>query len=173
MKLKDIKKLSNEEKSYFACFFDTGGSITTQIVKGRSYKYGYTVRVTITFFQSTKEHWFLMKLHKRLGKGWKLRKRNDGMSELFTTGFTPVSNFIKEIQPYLIKKKRLSRLVLEIIDEYSKIQIEADFLQVCKKIDITAKYTYSKKRKHTYASVKDYLNSPVETENAFLRHSDN
>ena len=61
-------------------------------------------------------------------------------------------------------KERLIRLVLEIIEEYSQVHTEAAFLQVCLKIDKTAKYTDSKKRKHTYSSVKAHLNSPVETE---------
>ena len=49
----------------------------------------------------------------------------------------------------------------------SQIRSEADFLEVCKKIDKTAEYTDSKKRKHTYSSVKNYLNSPVETEKTY------
>ena len=108
-----------------------------------------------------------MKLRKLLGKEWKLRKRNDGMSELYITGFTPVKNLLLILKPYFRLKSRLAKLVLEIIDEYSQIQNEADFLEVCKKIDKTAEYTDSKKRKNTYSSVKAYLNSPVETEKTY------
>ena len=86
------------------------------------------------------------------------------MSELYITGFTPVKTFLEVLYPYSRLKKRLIRLVLEIIEEYHHIQTEADFLQVCLKIDKTAEYTDSKKRKHTFSSVKAYLNSPVETE---------
>ena len=86
------------------------------------------------------------------------------MSELYITGFTPVKTFLEILQPYSRLKERLIRLVLEIIEEYSQIQTEADFLQVCLKIDKTAEYTDSKTRKNTYSSVKAYLNSPVETE---------
>ena len=149
---------------YLAGFLDGDGSIMAQIVKGNNYKYGYTIRVTVCFYQKTTRHWFLLKLRKLLGKEWKVRKRNDGMSELYITGFTPVKNVLFILQPYFRLKPRLARLVLEIIEEYSQVQTEADFLKVCEKIDKTAEYTDSKKRKNTYSSVKAYLNSPVETE---------
>ena len=167
MKLKAKKKLTNSDKDYLAGFLDGDGSILTQIVPGSSYKYGHTIRVSVVFYQSTTRHWFLLKLQKLVGAGWKLRKRNDKMSELCVTGFTPVRNFLVVLLPHFRLKKRLARLVLEIIEEYNKVQSEADFLQVCLKIDKTAEYTYSKKRKHTYSSVKAYLNSPVETEKIF------
>ena len=136
----------------------------TQIVKNRTYKYGYTIRITVCFYQKTKRHWFMIKLRKLLGLEWSLRKRKDGITELYQTGFTPVRNFLTIIEPHLLLKPRLARLTLQIIEEYSQVQNEADFLKVCKLVDKTAEYTDSKKRKHTYSSVQKYLNSPVETE---------
>ena len=167
MKLKNITKLTEADLHYLAGFLDGDGSIMAQIVKDNSYKYGHNIRVTVCFYQKTKRHWFLLKLKKLLGKEWKIKKRNDGMSELYITGFKPVKNLLVTLQPYFRLKPRLSKLVLEIIDEYSQIQNEADFLEVCKKIDKTAEYTDSKKRKNTYSSVKTYLNSPVETEKTY------
>ena len=164
MKLKHINKLSNIELAYIAGFLDGDGSIMAQIVKNKSYKYGHTIRVTVSFYQKTKRHWFMIKLRKLLGKEWSIRKRNDGISEVYQTGFTPIKNFLIVIKPFLILKPRLALLILQIIEEYSQVQSEADFLEVCKKIDKTAEYTDSKKRIHTYSSVKKYLNSPVETE---------
>lgn len=164
MKQKYINKLTDSDKNYLAGFLDGDGCVLTQIIKNSKYKHGHTVRVSVVFYQSTKRHWFFIKLKSLLGKGWKIRKRNDGMSELYITGFTPVKTFLEILQPYSRLKERLIRLVLEIIEEYSQIQTEADFLQVCLKIDKTAEYTDSKTRKNTYSSVKAYLNSPVETE---------
>ena len=92
MKLKSITKLTESDMHYLAGFLDGDGSIMAQIVKDNNYKYGYTIRVTVCFYQKTTRHWFLLKLRKLLGKEWKVRKRNDGMSELYITGFTPVSN---------------------------------------------------------------------------------
>ena len=167
MKLKQTQKLNDKELAYIAGFLDGDGSIMAQIVKDKSYKYGHTVRVTVALYQKTSRHWFLIKLRKLLGPDWSLKKGKDGMSVLSRTGFTPIYNFLSIIKPYLILKPRLALLVLQIIDEYSQVQSEADFLEVCKKVDKTAEYTDSKKRKHTYSSVKDYLNSPVETEKEY------
>jgi hypothetical protein len=163
MELKQMRKLENEEKAYLAGFLDGDGCILTQLIKSSKYKYGYTVRVSIVFYQKTNKHWFLIQLKRVLGGN--LRKKNDGMSELTITGFQPVKNLLITLRPYLRIKKRLALLVLEIIEEYKNTKTEADFLKVCKKFDKTADLTDSKKRKHTYSSVKFYLNSPVETEN--------
>ena len=162
--MKKINKLNTNELSYIGGFLDGDGSIMVQIIPNKGYKYGHGIRVTVSFYQKTKRHWFMIKLRKLLGLDWSIRKRNDGISEVYKTGFTPVKNFLLIIKPYLIMKSRLASLVLQIIEEYSQVQSEADFLEVCKKIDKTAEYTDSKKRKHTYSSVKNYLNSPVETE---------
>ena len=62
MKLKNITKLTEADLHYLAGFLDGDGSIMAQIVKGNSYKYGYSIRVTICFYQKTKRHWFLLKL---------------------------------------------------------------------------------------------------------------
>jgi hypothetical protein len=164
MKLEQINKLTTNQLSYIAGFLDGDGSIMVQIVKNKTYKYGHTIRVTVSFYQKTKRHWFMIKLRKMLGLKWSIRKGNNGISEVSRTGFTPIKNFLILIKPHLILKPRLALLVLQIIEEYSQVQSEADFLEVCKKIDKTAEYTDSKKRKHTYSSVQNYLNSPVETE---------
>lgn len=167
MKLKQQKKLETRELAYIAGFIDGDGSIMAQIVRDKSYKYGHTIRVTVALYQKTSRHWYLIKLRKLLGRDWSLRKRTDGMSVLSRTGFTPIRNFLTLIKPYLLLKPRLASLVLQIIDEYTQVQSEADFLKVCKLVDKTAEYTDSKKRKHTYSSVQDYLNSPVETEKEY------
>ena len=93
MKQKYINKLTESDKNYLAGFLDGDGSVLAQIIKGRNYKHGHTIRVSVIFYQSTKRHWFLIKTKSLLGKGWKLRKRKDGMSELSITGFTPVKAF--------------------------------------------------------------------------------
>ena len=159
---KMTRSMTNEDKSYLAGFLDGDGSIHAQLIKSKT-KYGYHPRVSVVFYQKTTKHWFLMKLKKMIGFGV-LRKRKDGMSELTITGFTPVRNILINLTPFLKLKKRLAFLVLSIIEEYKRVTTTACFLEVCKKIDETARYTDSKKRKNTYSSVKNYLDSPVETE---------
>ena len=152
--------LTNEDKAYLAGFLDGDGSIHAQLIKSKT-RYGYHPRVSVVFYQKTTRHWFLMHLYKMLGLGV-LRKRNDGMSELTITGFTPVKKILLLLVSFLKIKKNLAILVLNIIEENKRVTSRASFLEVCKKIDETARYTDSKKRKNTYSSVKNYLDSPVD-----------
>jgi hypothetical protein len=86
------------------------------------------------------------------------------MSEFVIVDKTAVKLILEELYPYFILKKSLCQLILEIIKELEKVETEVDFLKVCKKVDETTKYTYSKNRKNTFELVKNYyLNSPVET----------
>ena len=158
MTLKPLEKLSIEDKFYLSGFLDADGCILTQIIKGNSYKYGHTVRVSIVFYQSNKRYWFLMQLRDSLGLGV-LRQKKDGMAELTITGFKPVENLLKSLSPYLRIKRPLSKLVLEIIDKHKQINTEADFLEVCILIDKTAELMDSKNRKNTYVSVREYLDN--------------
>jgi len=48
--------ITNIDLAYIAGFLDADGSIITQIVKNDSYKYGFTIRISIVFFQKTTNH---------------------------------------------------------------------------------------------------------------------
>ena len=85
------------------------------------------------------------------------------MSE-FTIVSKPAVEFVlKELYPYLKLKKPLAKLTFKIIEDLKYVETKADFLKVCKKVDETANYTYSSKRKITSSYVESFLNSPVET----------
>ena len=57
----------------------------------------------------------------------------------------------------------MCRLALDIINCLESDLTEADFLQVCKKVDKAAEYSDSKTRKITTENVALYLKLPVET----------
>ncbi len=57
-------KLLEERTNNLAGFLDGDGCINAQIIKRSGYRLGFQIRVSITFFQSTKRHWFLMELDK-------------------------------------------------------------------------------------------------------------
>lgn len=69
-------KLTNEERAYVADFLDGDGCMLAQIVKGKDYKYGYTVHLSIIFFQKSNRHSFLLWLKSKLKYGY-LRIRNN------------------------------------------------------------------------------------------------
>lgn len=163
MSLEHLEKLSTENKAYLSGFIDADGCILTQIIRGNSYKFGHTIRVSIVFYQLDKRNWFLMKIKNNLGMGT-FRKKKDGMAELTIIGFKPVENLLKTLLPYLKIKKPLAKLVLKIIEKYKQVNTEADFLEVCDLIDKTAELTNSKNRKHTFVSVKAYLDCKMQNQ---------
>jgi len=69
MTLSSLAKLSIEDKYYYSGFLDADGCILAQIVKGKFYQYGHTIRVSIVFYQLNKRYWFLMQLKKKFRYG--------------------------------------------------------------------------------------------------------
>lgn len=154
----EIEKITNEDKAYIAGFLDGDGSLLTQIVKG-SYKYGFTIRYTIQFVQSKKNHNIMLWLKSRLNVG-NVRIRKDDISEYAITGKYAVAMIIKVLLPYLKIKKELGYLILKIIEEDCNISCQQEFLHVCILVDSTLNFTYGKNRKINSLIVKQYFDSP-------------
>ena len=154
--------LSNIELAYIAGFLDGDGSILLQIVKQKHLKYGFTIRVSVCFYQKKTRYWFLLWLKKKLRHG-RVHLRNDGMAQYTLTGFSLVHTVVQALLPYLQVKRPLAKLCLKVIESYDRATTKADFLEVCFLIDIAAKFTDSKNRKYTGAIVQQFFDSPVET----------
>nr|YP_009256828.1 putative site-specific DNA endonuclease [Closterium baillyanum]YP_009256847.1 putative site-specific DNA endonuclease [Closterium baillyanum]ANI25812.1 putative site-specific DNA endonuclease [Closterium baillyanum]ANI25817.1 putative site-specific DNA endonuclease [Closterium baillyanum] len=144
---------SQEDISYLAGFLDGDGSINAQIVQREDYKLKYQIRVSITLFQDTKQHWFLLQIQKQIGCGT-IRKRGDGISEYAIVGKQNVAQMLKLLLPCLRLKRRQAELVHEICETLSKNQDPASFLQLCVKADMVGELNYSKKRTITASVVK-------------------
>jgi len=154
----EIEKITNEDKAYIAGFLDGDGSLLAQIIKG-SYKYGFTLRYTIQFVQSKKNHNIMLWLKSRLIVG-NIRIRKDNISEYAITGKYAVALIIKVLLPYLKIKKELGYLILKIIEEDCNISNQQEFLKVCVLVDSTLSLTYGKMRKINSSIVKQYFDSP-------------
>ena len=148
--------------AYIAGFLDGDGSILLQIVKQRQYKYGFTIRVSVCFYQKKTRYWFLLWVKKKLRHG-RVHLRGDGMAQYTLTGFSLVQSVVQALLPYLQIKKPLAKLCLKVIESYDRATTKADFLEVCFLIDKAAKFTDSKNRKYTGAIVQQFFDSPVET----------
>lgn len=148
-----INQLSNEEIAYLAGFLDGDGCINAQIVQREDYKLKFQIRVTITLFQDTKQHWFLIQIQKTIGYGT-IRKRADGISEYAIVGKQSVTEILQRLLPYLKLKRKQAVLVLEICEQLSKKQDGASFLQLCAKADKVGELNYSKKKSMTASVVK-------------------
>ena len=144
--------------SYIAGFLEGDGCILSQIVRRKDYKLGFELRLSISFYQKVNRYWFILKLSKYLDSfGIKSNsgKKSDGMCYLTINGDSQVKKLLEMIYPYLLIKKRLARLTIEIINLKKTIKNEDDFIEVCKLIDKTSEYRDSKKRKITTSTVED------------------
>jgi len=157
--LSTSSKRSEYDKAYLAGFFDGDGSIITQIVRDKTRKYKFFIRISVVFFQKSTSHWFILWLKKTFEPYGYIVKRKSGISEFVIVAIGPVESVLKELYPYLKLKKSLCKLVLNIIKDLKNVQTEADFLKVCELVDETAQYTYSNKRKINSQSVRTALSA--------------
>jgi hypothetical protein len=161
-----MKKLDSELKAYLAGFLDGDGCINAQLIRRTDYRLGFQIRISITFFQSTKRYWFFLQLKKILQTG-SLRKRNDGISEYSIVGSASVKDLCQELLPFLRLKKNQAILVLEIVKKLHKNQSFEDFLNICSLVDEMEMLNDSKRRTVTRAYVESVWKEeklfPVET----------
>jgi intein-encoded DNA endonuclease-like protein len=167
--LRDGKKqpydfqISAEEAAYIAGFFDGEGSIILQIIRQKTYTFGFTIRISMTFFQKSSNHWFLLWLKEKLGNVGYLKKRTDNMMEYTIASANDIKRVLLVILPYLRIKKKLGQLTLSIIEKKPQVKTRNDFLEVCQMVDKAVFYTDSKKRRITSKIVEDSWKPPVET----------
>ena len=165
--MKSLSKLSSQEKAYLAGFLDGDGCINAQIVRRIDYVLQFQIRVSVTFFQKTTRHWFLLQLLKQIGVG-SIRKRKDGMSEYAIVGKEAVFSLLKELEPYVRMKKPQLQLVLEIIEKLPNTKDPQTFLALCERVDTLGQLNDSKKRRINSLTVRetlvtDFPSVPVET----------
>lgn len=94
-----------------------------------TYKYDFQVAPTVAFFQDQKAEQGLLKLQKKLGRGY-LRYRNDGIIE-YTIGDRPSIRFIlTKTLLFLVFKKKQARLMIKILDFSKKSSVCSRFCAV-------------------------------------------
>ena len=148
--------LSELDKAYIAGFLDADGSINAQIVPRKDYKLKYQIRVSVSFYQKTKHHWFLLWLFNKCRYG-SLRKRKDGISEYSIVAKEAVASLLQQLEPNLRIKKPQLKLVLQIIKELPQAKDPQAFITLCESVDRFEQLNYSKKRKITSETVRSTL----------------
>jgi hypothetical protein len=151
--------LTVEEKSYISGFLDGDGSLFAQIIKGKDYKYGFTVRFSIVFFQKKQRYWFILWLKNKLCYGF-TRIRPDGMSEYTITGLDAVEETLQLFLPYLRLKHETANLILKAIALKRSVSSKEEFLELCRLVDKIGELTDGKKRMINREIVLDFLSSP-------------
>ena len=156
-------------KAYIAGFLDGDGSIFLQLVRRKDYVYGYQVRASIVFYQKTNQKLILRWLKHKLRLGY-VRDRNDGLSEYTIVGLREVKSILKEIEPFLLLKRKQAKLAIRIITRFEGrgVITPGFLLRIAKEVDKFAKLNYSKKRINTIETLRKYLTTntsvPVSTD---------
>lgn len=147
-----------ENLIYLAGFLDGDGTINAQIVRRKDYRLGFQIRVSISFYQKSNRHDFILWLHSFIKTGV-IRKRKDGLSEYTITGVTNVLPLLKEFLPYLKIKKKQAELLLEILEKLNLDLNKKEFIKLCEKVDRFEELNDSKKRTITSKTVKLFFNT--------------
>lgn len=158
-KFDKLDHLSELDCAYLAGFLDGDGCILGQIVRDKTYKRKFRVKIALSFYQKKTRSWFLESLKKQIGFG----QLSSSKIEYTIYPRNVVYHLLKRLLPYLRVKKRLAILALEAIEALDVVKTDEDFIEVCRKIDQFANHTDSKKRTIVAALVQEELRSPVET----------
>ena len=100
------------DASYVAGFLDGDGSIHFQLVRQKEYRFGYYIRASVSFSQSTTARAGLETIQKLVGGGGYLRDRGTGMSDLVITSRPILCELLKAVAPFVIFKREHVRRAL-------------------------------------------------------------
>ena len=145
--------------SYIAGFLDGDGSIHFQLVRQKEYRFGFHIRATISFTQSTGARHGLERIQAMLGGCGYLRDRGTGMSDLVITSRPIVVEILQDVEPYVIFKEAHVRQALEILPLLGGVKDPEFFLQLAHQVDAFATLNYSKTKRISAADVEQHLRS--------------
>jgi hypothetical protein len=146
------------DASYVAGFLDGDGSIHFQFVKQKEYRFGYYIRSSVSFSQSTSARFGLERIQTMVGGGY-LRDRGTGMSDLVLTSRPLLRNLLTAVEPHVIFKKVHVREALQLLPELERVRDPEKFLQLAQKVDAFAALNYSKTKRIFAADVERHLRS--------------
>jgi hypothetical protein len=158
-------------RAYLAGFLDGDGSIIFQLVRRRDYVYGYQIRVSVCFYQSTRDKAGLEWLKQQLGCGY-IRDRAGAMSDYTIVGSPHVRRVLELVAPFVVFKREQVDRGLAMVATLENMRTPGDFVEAAKLVDAFATLNYSKRKVIDAGCVEAYLRSkgllvPVTTE-AFL-----
>lgn len=153
------QNLTPEKAAYFAGLLDGEGSIFVQIVHKKTFTLLFGLQLTLTYTQESKRKHYLLIFQKEIGKDIAfLRDRKDGQYELAIYGWKNAVWFLKQIQPYLVLKRRQAALVLQIAERSSSVKnCPIKFLESCELADKIAEINNSKSQTNTTAFVRAHF----------------
>ena len=146
------------DASYVAGFLDGDGSIHFQLVRQQEYRFGFYIRASTSFSQSTTARFGVEVIHGLIGGGY-LRDRGTGMSDLVITSRPLLLDLPLAVQPYAIFKKEHVRRALELLPRLGRVKDPERFLQCAREVDAFSTLNYSKRKRISAADVEQHLRS--------------
>ena len=140
--------------AYIAGFLDGDGSIHLQLVRQRQYRYGFYVRVSVSFHQHTSGRQGLEWLKEQLKDGY-LRNRSGQMSDYVITSRPVIRRLLEAIAPYVVFKRRQVEQALKLLDAIEAINSPDSFLAVARQVEAFKTLNRSKRRINTVQRVLD------------------
>ena len=141
---------------YLAGFFDGDGSLHFQIVRSSVYRYGFYIRSSLVFYQSTSAEAGLLEIQERIGG--RLRRRGS-MSDVTITNRATIRSLLTAMEPYVIFKRLQIREGLRLLDRLPPPKSPTGFLEVCEGVDRFASLNFSKSRTVTSVTVRNHFES--------------
>ena len=132
--------------SYVAGFLDGDGSIHFQLVRQKEYRFGYYIRSSLSFSQSTSARSGLEVIQWWIGGGY-LRDRGTGMSDLVITRRPLLLEILADVAPYVIFKREHVRRALGLVPQLDKLKDANEFLRLAREVDAFAALNYSKTKR--------------------------
>ena len=152
--------MTTEEKAYIAGFLDGDGCVMLQLVRRKDYVLGYQIRASIVFYQKTKHEHHLHWLKNYLRDGY-IRRRPDGMSEYTIVGFAAAKRVLELLLPHLRLKRKHAEIVLKVIQRTpgagGRAYTPELLLELAEDVDQYLRLNYSKKRKNTLTTLRQFL----------------
>jgi hypothetical protein len=164
------------DASYIAGFLDGDGSIHFQLVRRREYRFGFSIRASVSFSQSTQARYGLEHLQRVIGGGY-LRDRGTGMSDLVITSRPLLIGLLQAVEPYVIFKREHVRRALHLLSQLRPRLGLQEFLRLAREVDAFSTLNYSKTKRITAVDVEQHLRSmgslaPVTTSPVLLDRGD-
>ena len=141
---------------YLAGFFDGDGSLHFQIVRQKEYRFGFYIRASLVFYQSTSSEDGLEEISRKLGLG-RIRRRSGGMSDLTITNRDAIRSVLDRMRPFVIFKREQVERGLLLLDRLPPPKDHHGFLRVCEAVDDFASLNFSKSRTVTTETVRTAL----------------
>jgi hypothetical protein len=145
--------------SYVAGFLDGDGSIHFQLVKQKEYRFGFYIRASVSFSQSTSARQGLERIQALVGGGGYIRDRGTGMSDLVITSRELVIQLLRAVEPYVIFKQEHVRRALELLPQLGRVRDPEFFLHLARQVDAFATLNYSKTKRISAVDVEQHLRS--------------